>query len=1124
MSSTIDNTWSNTMANALRAFLPATERIDILVGYFYFSGFKEVYKDLSDKKIRILVGMDMDEKLIPLLARKQPHNLYEMRTSEKEPSLSAEEDKYFRVLSWIFNDTNWFEDPESLSAFKVFISKIEDGTLEIKKSLKSNHSKRYLFHFKESESKGWYDPWKVIMWSSNLSYSWLVSREEDNVILHERAYYDDYSKKFEIQWEDSENITIVDIKTKDIFLDRIKNTLWLYQKPSPFHLYVRILKELFTINIAESDIKTPKQATGWKFSDFRYQLDAIRFGIDSIQKYNGVIIADVVGLWKSIIASGIAHNICKKTIIICPPHLTEQWNGYKTEFHINATVFTTGKIEEALKHKEQHWQDGKEWLIVIDEAHKFRNEDTENYQLLHRLCTNSNVLILTATPFNNDPKDLFALVKLFDTPGLSKIQTVENLSIEFRILFSTYKKLRKSLRKNQWDIQIIKKKGEEIASRLRQLVSPVMLRRSRSDLQNIEVYQKDLERQGISFAHVHDPRLQTYSLGEISERYMLTLERLSPAVDEDEEDMEDDLPDWHDIESEETEGMIGARYKTISYLKEDSKTFQDLQKEEMLDEEILSDETKVSAKKKQQQIGQAQTNVAKFMRRLLVRRFESSLPAFRSTLESILSQSKNMKSMIEKQGIVIVMKKWEIKTEEELADMIEGEREEYFKTLDEKGAIRIKSEEFKPTLLQDLNEDIELLEEIWNWWFGDGVVQTDPKFDSLNELLAEKLTEDKNRKIIIFSEFADTAQAVYESLRASGYRVMKYSSIDADVDKKEEIRRNFDAGYKVEDQKNDYDVLVATDAISEWYNLHRAGIIINYDIPFNPTRVIQRIGRINRVNKKVFEDLYIYNFFPTTIGEKETQTKGISTLKMHMIHALLWDDAKTLTSDEELKSYFIQEYRKAEAQSEWTDEWGWQKEFRNDWENIKDDEETMRIVNQIAHRVRIGRNGSSLFPAISFARRWDTPLFGVIGDDGIPALLGPEKLLPLFRAEKGEEGHEVTERFEPLYQSLRDKLFQNNTDPEYEGRRKGAIERIDVLRVKIPEYDTYLRDIKKLIEFDALPEWTYKELASISWKIDDAKDTLEKILPKHYVSEKLKSIAEDETSDHIIYLSEQFLW
>ena len=94
--------------------------------------------------------------------------------------------------------------------------------------------------------------------------------------------------------------------------------------------------------------------------------------------------------------------------------------------------------------------------------------------------------------------------------------------------------------------------------------------------------------------------------------------------------------------------------------------------------------------------------------------------------------------------------------------MIEGERQEYFNTLEEKGAIKIKSEEFRPTLLQDLNEDIELLEDIWNWWIGDNVVQTDPKFDSLNELLTEKLSEDKNRKIIIFSEFADTAQALYE--------------------------------------------------------------------------------------------------------------------------------------------------------------------------------------------------------------------------------------------------------------------------------------------------------------------------------------------------------------------------
>ena len=141
------------MANALKAFLPTTENIDILVGYFYFSGFKEVYQELSDKKIRILVGMDMDEKLIPVLSRKQPQNLYEMRSSDKEASLIDEEDKYFKVLSGIFNDTNWFEDTESLNAFKVFVSKIEDGSMEIKKSIQPRHDKLFIFHYKTENTK-----------------------------------------------------------------------------------------------------------------------------------------------------------------------------------------------------------------------------------------------------------------------------------------------------------------------------------------------------------------------------------------------------------------------------------------------------------------------------------------------------------------------------------------------------------------------------------------------------------------------------------------------------------------------------------------------------------------------------------------------------------------------------------------------------------------------------------------------------------------------------------------------------------------------------------------------------------------------------------------------------------
>ena len=102
--------------------------------------------------------------------------------------------------------------------------------------------------------------------------------------------------------------------------------------------------------------------------------------------------------------------------------------------------------------------------------------------------------------------------------------------------------------------------------------------------------------------------------------------------------------------------------------------------------------------------------------------------------------------------------------------------------------------------------------------------------------------------------------------------------------------------------------MIATDAISEGFNLHRAGSIFNYDIPYNPTRVVQRFGRINRINKKMFNELYIYNFFPTDIGETEVNMKRITGLKKMMFNAIFGEDTKVLTKNEDLVSYFQDEF------------------------------------------------------------------------------------------------------------------------------------------------------------------------------------------------------------------------
>ena len=138
----------------------------------------------------------------------------------------------------------------------------------------------------------------------------------------------------------------------------------------------------------------------------------------------------------------------------------------------------------------------------------------------------------------------------------------------------------------------------------------------------------------------------------------------------------------------------------------------------------------------------------------------------------------------------------------------------------------------------------------------------DPKFSKFNEFIKDLLNKEKNRKLLIFSEFADTADYLYEKLKANNIRVFKYTSADAiKKENREIIKKNFDAS--AENQQNDYDVLVATDTIAEGFNLNRAGSIFNYDIPYNPTKVIQRVGRINRINKKLFDEIRIYNFFPT---------------------------------------------------------------------------------------------------------------------------------------------------------------------------------------------------------------------------------------------------------------------
>lgn len=1086
---TITNEGTNTLSANLKSVLPNCDRIDALVGYFYFSGFKDLHNELKDKKIRILVGMDIDNKIIEKVSTLKDLNFDHHTVTTSISSRSGAKEDYIENFSKIFNDTDYFDNEDSQKAFEIFLDKIKDGSLEIKKTAEANHSKFYILHEKTKSGI-------VIVGSSNLTISGLKQQREHNIVLSEKHYYESHINDFENCWNDPENIVITDVESSGDFITKVKKRIWLYSLPEPLLMYYRVLSEYFAITEVEN-MKTPKHITGGKFADLRYQEDAINLGIDRIKKFGGVIIADVVGLGKSVIASAIAHNLGIKTIVIAPPHLESQWKDYMSEFDFKGFVYTTGKVEEAF---ERHGNDDGKLLIILDEAHKHRNEDTDNYKVLHKLCAGHNVMALSATPFNNDPKDIYALIKLFSTPGQSTIRTVENLSMSFHVLFKRYKAVRRELRKNskedKSDSAEIKTELHSIADELRKMIEPLIIRRSRLDLEEIEEYRNDLKTQGVSFAKVKDPELLEYDLGNMFSLYVDTLEKISP--------------------DDKSTSFIGARYKPASYIKEGSEFIRKLFEND-------NDEDGVSSEEKIQQIKQAQVNVAKFMRRLLVRRFESSIGAFKISIKNMITSSETMLDWYVNRREVPIFKKGALPDVDDLSEMDDKDREELFTKLEGKGLIRIPVAELQPEYEQHLRSDIELLKEIQADWSD---ANNDPKYDFLKKKLSDSITNDKKRKIIIFTEFSDTANYVYQKLSSDGFkRVFKYSSEDASDENKRIIKSNFDAGLDDEKQSDDFDVIIATDAISEGFNLHRAGIVVNYDIPYNPTRVIQRVGRINRINKKVFEELYIFNFFPTLTGELETRTKAISTLKMDLIHTLLGEDTKTLTSEEDLKNYFAKQYKEENSKNE---SLSWDAPYRNTWLKIKDDAEIMQKISLIPHRSRIARK-SKISGVVAFAKKSGNFVFAFGENSESVKIVSPKFALPLFDdISDSEEALQTTANFESIYKIAKEHIFKDNTKaPVDSGRKQDALNKVKILADSYPQAKDLCIDVIRVIkDLDGLPNGVFKEIAELKIDKNDfskALQNLRELVPHKYLENIFKTADRANDSGKLIVLSEELI-
>lgn len=1084
------------LSETISKILPTTEKIDFLVGFFYFSGFWELYKWLEDKKIRILVWMDIELEI-----NKTIKEVYKLQNN----NINIKKEDFINQLKNAFNRTDIFDNEKSIESLNLFISKIENNTLEIRKTREPNHSKMYLFYENELSSHGWDRPWTLITGSSNFTYSWLTWRHELNARFDDKQSFLEWKEVFDELWLDS--IEITSWWEEDQVVKMFKEETWL-KVPTPYYCYIRLLKEYF-LNNKNKFLETPESLTNGAFSDLEYQIRAIEDWVKTIEEHNGVIISDVVWLGKSIIGSSLIWNLWKKAIVICPPHLKKQWEEYWELFNLNLKVYTSWLIENALN--DDNNRNHKIDVILIDEAHRYRNDDNIDYWYLHRLTRNKKVILLTATPFSNAPNDIFNLIKLFQIPKKSTIVSWSILTFEFRKLQKEYLKLRDLQKEWKIDTKELNKKLESISKQIKRLIEPVVIRRSRVDLEKNIKFKEDLKKQWYEYSKVIPPKTIEYDLWNIKELYLNTIfELLSP----DKDKMKD-------------KRFSCARYAPLLYLKKDKlsedseyyKTFMKIYWYSIL------------------RIEWRQQNMPLFITRLLVSRFESSIISFKITLENILKKYNQYEKWLNA-WIIPIIWKWVLPEVEELDfeeidNFIDKEDFDYEKfknlwieeintLLKNNNWFAIKLEDMEDNFISNFNADKKFIEKLIKDW---KEIDFDPKFESFSKDITESLNKNSEnkwepkRKIVVFSQYADTIQFLYNNLKEKWVKVLMVNWWNKTKLLVQELKENFDAWYKGE-FKDDYDVVVATDSISEWYNLHRAGTIINYDIPYNPTIVIQRVWRINRINKKVFQNLYIYNYFPSFAGEELIRISSISKLKINMINAILWSDTKILDENETLESFLNNILEK----DNFEEEESWETKYENFLYEL--DKKELVDSDKIPDRSRVKREiEKQNDKVIIFAKKWKNFVFKIIDKKTNEIeTLSIQDAFEIFYAEKDEKGFPTSKEFYKYYNELKQKLFKTDKDDKIESSIARVIKTLQIPPVRNELWTDYHRLLLKIInELDSLPKVYLSLLRDInSDNYKEKIDLFKSEVPLEYLERIIKGSNEYDEKEEELIISEEF--
>lgn len=819
--------------------------LDAVVGFLRASGYFSLRPFLDRiHKVRVLIGIDVDKYIAQ--AANQGQFFY---GAEKE----VREDCLCKIRKDI-ELSNYSKEVEN--GIYQMVQDLVNGKLELRAHpSKRIHAKLYIL-FPDNYILNRTNGAIAITGSSNLSGNGLgISQEEQyefNVRIERKEDVSFAKNEFELLWKEAEEckITAEDVKTS------IDST-YLKGDIAPYDLYIKMLIEFFSDRLSETDDKHLLDLPDG-YTKYDYQIDAVVEGYQKLIRYDGFFLADVVGLGKTVIATMIAKKFLiengrdkTKILVVYPPAVEHNWKATFRDFGIDksAQFVSNGNLSKILDDdNHSYWSADEYDLILVDEAHKFRSHTTMAFEQLQEICKmpriekgnipgyKKKVMLISATPMNNTPADIYNEIQLFQDPRRCTIEGVTNLTAFFSPLIKEFQQLKKS---PQSDVTQFQKLAERVRDRV---IKPLTVRRTRTDIESVERYNKDVN----GFPKVERPVASRYELNE-------RLARL--------------FENAMDILGKK---LSYARYQAIAYLKPEAANG-------------LYDNAQLIS-----------LSLAGIRKNGLVKRLESSFYAFQKSLNNFRQANQNMIDMFGRNKVFVVPD-LDINnlleaglSDEEIEAKINAKAEG-----NPKNSI-FKTTDFDPEYITLLQHDQEILEELCKQW-GSITDEDDSKFANFNELLKHELFKaerNPEQKLVVFSESADTIRYLEQRINRKDVLVVTAENRGKLF---KTIRENFDANYKT--KHNDYNIILTTDVLAEGVNLHRANVIVNYDTPWNSTRLMQRIGRVNRIGSSS-KHIYNYVFYPSREGNKVINLNQVALSKIQIFHSTFGEDNQVYSQKE----------------------------------------------------------------------------------------------------------------------------------------------------------------------------------------------------------------------------------